>query len=85
MSHGSNKSFPPANAQFAAHFEAFESEGHCFAVYSALGFLGATGYSINKGVYKTCEGELIALCVHEEARSWRLLTRQNSYPRSISP
>lgn len=47
MNHGSYKSFPSTNAQFAAHFEALESEGHCVAVYSALGFFGAAGYSVD--------------------------------------
>lgn len=47
MNYGSYKSFPSTNAQFAAHFEALESEGHCVAVYSALGFFGAAGYSID--------------------------------------
>lgn len=54
--HGSYKYFSSADAQFAPHFEAFESQGHCVAIHASVGFPRATSYFINQGIYTTSEG-----------------------------
>lgn len=54
--HGSYKYFSSADAQFAPHFEAFESQGHCVAIHASLGFFRATSYSVDQGICTTSEG-----------------------------